>query len=124
MLQFISLFAVSILTTATAQLFFKKGVLRLGELNFSLPAALSLIAQIFQNVWILMGVFLFGISFLLWLFILSKLQLNVAYPIALSCELTLASIGSWFLFKEYLSIPQIGGIILILVGIFLLSTRG
>jgi len=118
--QVFLLLLISICATASAHLCFKKGVLRLGELDFSFSQVFSLIPQIFQNVWIMLGVGLFGISFILWLFVLSKLQINVAYPIALSCEVTLVTIASWFLFKEYLSPIQILGIVVIIVGIFLL----
>jgi len=114
------LLLVSICVTASAQICFKKGVLKWGGLDFSFSQALSLIPKIFQNAWIMSGVFLFGISFILWLFILSRLKLNVAYPIALSSEVTITTVVAWFLFKEYLSLAQILGIAIIIVGIFLL----
>ncbi len=122
--QVFLLLIVSIFTTVGAQLCFKKGVLKLGELNFSFAQTISLISQIFQNVWLLAGVCLFGISFILWLFVISKLQLNVAYPVVLSCQVALVSFGSWFLFKEYLSFFQIFGIVFIVLGIFLLLIKG
>ncbi len=118
------LLAISILATAGAQLCLKKGVLMLGELNFSIAGIFQLILRVFQNIYLAGGVFLFGFSFLLWLFVLSRIQLNIAYPIALSCEVTLAAIGAYFLFKEYLSLFQILGIVFIVVGIFLLLTKG
>ncbi len=64
MLQTILLFAVSVLTAAGAQLCLKKGVLKLGELSFSLSGIFSLIPDVLQNVWLLLGMFLFGISFI------------------------------------------------------------
>ena len=96
----------------------------LGELSFSIAGIFQLILRIFQNIYLMGGVFLFGFSFLLWLFVLSRIQLNIAYPIALSGEVALATIGAYFLFKEYLSLFQILGIVLIIVGIFLLLTKG
>ena len=114
------LLLICIISTASAQLCFKKGVLKWGGLDFSFSQALSLIPQIFQNFWIMLGVGLFGASFILWLFILSRLQLNVAYPIALSSEVIITTVVAWFLFKEYLSPLQILGIAVIIVGIFLL----
>lgn len=111
---------VDILTTAGAQLLFKKGVSEWGGMDFSFSQVLSLVPRIFQSVWILAGTFLFGVSFILWLFIISKIQLNVAYPIALSSTAILTSLVAWFLFKEYLSPVQIGGIAVIILGIFLL----
>lgn len=121
--QVFLLLAISILTTASAQLCLKKGILMLGELSFSPTGIFQLISRIFQNIYLFGGVVLFGFSFLLWLFVLSKIQLSIAYPIALSCEVTLAAIGSYFLFKEHLSLFQILGIIFVISGIFLLLAK-
>ncbi|MFH1841359.1 MAG: SMR family transporter [Candidatus Nealsonbacteria bacterium] len=118
------LFAVSVLTTVGAHLCFKKGVLKLGEITLSFPEIFNTIWHIVQNAWILLGVVLFGISFLTWLFILSKLQLNVAYPIIISIEATLVTVASWLLFHEYLSILQIVGIVCVIIGIILIAPKG
>lgn len=124
MVQTSLLFGISIFATVLAHLFFKKGVIKLGEIKFSFPEIFSVIGQIFQNVWILIGIVLFGISFLTWLFILSKLQLNIAYPIIISIEAVFVSSASWFLFHEYLSWLQILGIVFVIIGILLISPKG
>ncbi|MFH1462563.1 MAG: SMR family transporter [bacterium] len=118
--QVFLLLLISIFITASAHLCFKKAMIAFGSLDFSLHNILFLIPRIVQNAWLILGIFLFGASFILWLFILSKLQLNIAYPIAISCEVTLVTIGAWFLFKEYISPIQILGIVVIIIGIFLL----
>lgn len=115
---------IPIITAATAQIFFKKGISSFGDLNLSLTNALSLIPKILQNGWLLVGMFLFGISFLVYLFVLSKSQLSVAYPIIVSSGIIIISLASWFFFKETLSWFQIGGIVFIIFGIFLLATKG
>lgn len=114
------LFAISVLSTVSAHLCFKKGVLQLGEISFSLSG----IWHIIQNSWILLGGVLFVISFLTWLFIISKLQLNIAYPIIISIEAVLVAFTSWFLFHEYLSWIQILGIAFVIIGIILISPKG
>ena len=124
MTQIILISAVSILITVGANLFLKKGVMALGDLNFSFSGIFSAILNALQNAWILIGIFLYGVSFLLWLFIISKIQLNIAYPIVFSLQLILVAVASWFLFKEYLSLWQILGIALIMAGIFLLTVKG
>jgi multidrug transporter EmrE-like cation transporter len=120
MTQIFLLVAVSILTTVGAHLCFKQGVLKMGSLDFSFANIFALITQILQNFWVLFGIVLFGISFLLWLFIISKLQLNIIYPVVISLEVSLVTVGSWFLFREYLTLWQVLGIAVILAGIFLL----
>lgn len=118
--QIFLLLLLDIFATASAQLFFKKGVSQWGELNFSFSRLLSLIPQIFQNVWIIAGGFSIGIGFILWLFILSRMKLNIAYPIALSSGAVITTIAAWFLFGERLSLVQILGVLVVIIGIFLL----
>jgi len=114
---------IPILTAATAQVFFKKGVLTLGELSFSVQGFLGLIPRIFQNIWLMSGMALFGIAFLIYLFVLSKFQLNIIYPILVSSGIVIISLASWVFFKEALSWLQILGIVFIVFGIFLLQTK-
>ncbi len=111
---------ISILAAAAAQLSIKKGVLLLGQLEFSLPNLIDLIPRVLKNFYIISGLFLLGISFMLWIFIISKKQLNVVYPISSSLTIVLVAIFSWFLFQEKLFLYQILGIGLIIFGIFLI----
>ena len=124
--QIFFILAASILTTVGAQLFLKKGVLGLGNLNFSLSfsSIFSFIVRILQSGWLMAGLSLFGISFLVWILVLSKLQLNIAYPVVVSVNFLLITVASWFLFKEYLAFWQILGIAFIILGVFLLLKNG
>jgi len=115
--------AVSILFTVLAQLLFKKGMMVLGGLDFSLANVLSVIPNIFKNLYLLFGTIFFGIAFLLWFFVLSKLKLNIAYPISASLNLSLVVLGSWLFFRESVSFIQILGVVLIISGIFLIFAK-
>jgi len=112
--------AISILSTVVAQLLLKKGMLLMGRVEFSLPNLLNLFIQVFHNIYLFLGLIFFGVAFFFWLFILSKVQLNIVYPISTSLTLCLVTLVSWFLFKEYLSFYQILGIGLVVLGVFLL----
>ena len=114
------LLGTSIFLTVVAHLSLKKGMTLIGELEFSLPNLLNLIFQIFQNVYLFLGLIFFAAAFFLWLFVLSKIQLNIMYPISIGLNFALITIASWFLFKEYLSLSQIIGVGFIIFGIFLL----
>jgi len=117
-------FAASICATVSAQLLIKKGVLGIGQISFSSTNFLSVISQIVQNIWIMLGLFFFGISFLLWIFLLSRFQLNIVYPIVVSLNFALITVGSWFLFQEHLSVIQILGIAVIVAGVLLVVPKG
>jgi len=120
MYQTFLILIASVFFTVTAQLCLKKGILALGSLDASFSSFLSLIPRVFQNIWLMGGVFLYGISFLLWLFVISKIKLNTAYPIAASLNFSLVVLFSWLFFKEHLLPIQILGIAVIIFGIFLL----
>jgi len=120
MYQTFLILLASVLSTVVAQLCLKKGVLDLGNLNISINSFLGLIPRIFQNIWLMVGLSLYGISFLLWLFVISKIKMNTAYPIATSLNFSLVVLFSWLFFKEQLFPIQILGIAVIIFGIFLL----
>ncbi len=121
MFQPFLLLSICILSAAIAQFCLKKGVVRLGELNFSLSGIWNVILQIFQNPWLFVGMILFGSSFVVWLFVLPKFNLNIAYPISVATQIIILSVAGIFLLNESLSLLQIGGVAFIIFGIFLLS---
>ena len=104
---------IPIITAATAQILFKKGILAIGELEFSLSGVLNLIPKILQNAWLLSGMIIFGISFLVYLFVLSKSQLNIAYPIVVSAGIIIIFIVLIHIDKNVsCSAPKLGILIL------------
>lgn len=119
-MQIFIIFSIAILTTVVSQLLFKKGMLSLANMDFSLTNVFALIKQVSYSPYLLSGLFFYAISFLLWLFVLSKVKLSQAYPIT-SINFVLVLIASYYLFGEKLSLIQYFGILLIIVGVFALS---
>lgn len=119
MIQTFLILGICILTTVSAHLCIKKGVLAFGTLDFSISNFLGLIPRVLQNAWLMGGLFLLGISFCLWLLVISRIKLNMAYPVATSLNFCLIALGSWLLFREQLLPTQILGIAIIILGIFL-----
>jgi drug/metabolite transporter (DMT)-like permease len=117
------LIAIDIFALAAAQLMLKKGALLLGTMDFSLVNLWGLILAIFKNFYIFGGLFLMGIGFFTWLFILSRVNLSLIYPISASLTLVMIIAGSLLFFKESLDLSQIIGIAAIIFGIFLALHR-
>lgn len=103
--------------TVISQLLLKKSVF--GVVDFSLPLG-KLTISFLKNPFFLAGVVSFGLAFILWILVLSKMKLSVAYPISTALNLSLVAIVSYVLFKEQLSPVQMSGIGIIIFGIFLL----
>lgn len=114
------LLGIAIITTVLSQLFFKQGMLAIGNINFSLSQMWSLIVNILKSPYLLIGLFFYGISFLLWLVVISKIKLSIAYPLT-SLNFVLVVIASYFLYGERLSLLQYISIVLIIIGIITLT---
>lgn len=119
-MQVVFIFAAAILTVVASQLLFKRGMLDLAGMNFSLSNAYLLIKHVFSSPFLLGGLFFYAVSFLLWLFVISKIKLSLAYPIT-SINFVLVLIASYYFFDERLSLFQYLGIALIIIGVVALS---
>ena len=65
----------------------------------------------------LIGIFCYGFSFLLWMFIVSKMDLTVAMPLSIALVNTLVVIGSCLFLKEKISLYQGIGIFIVIFGV-------
>jgi multidrug transporter EmrE-like cation transporter len=107
----------SVLLGVCGQLSMKKGVSLLPEVSItSIP---SILKTIFQP-YVFCGLVLYGISAVIWLYVISKFPLSVAYPM-LSMGYVLVMVLSCILFKEPLTVIKIVGALCICFGVFLIS---
>lgn len=90
----------------------------LWKLGLMKPSGYSL--KLFYNPLILSGVMVYGMSTVLWLFILSKVPFSVAYPLN-SFAYVLSVLVGFFIFKESLSIQKLIGILLIIGGVVFIT---
>lgn len=67
------------------------------------------------------GAILYLSSFIIWLYILSRNSVSVAYPISIGATLGFVAIGASVFLGERVSFLQIVGMMLLLSGIFLIS---
>jgi drug/metabolite transporter (DMT)-like permease len=68
-----------------------------------------------------LGFLFYACGFILWMVILSKFKLNVAFPIAMSLFFIVSSLGSYFFLKESFGIQNMIGILLCFGGIWLIT---
>ena len=118
----IAMILLSVGLAAVAQLALKHGMNevndRLAPATFSLngPSLRALVAQPF--VW--GGLFLFGLSALVWLVVLSRASLSFAYPFA-ALTYVLILLFDMFVLDETVPPLRWGGVGFIAIGIFLIS---
>ena len=120
-LPVLGLILLSVSLSAAAQVLFKFGMSSESvRTAMAGGSAMSKGLAVFLNPAILGGLSLYGIGTVLWLGVLSRIQVSQAYPfVGLGFVLT-ALIG-YALFGDTLGPLRIGGIALVMAGIYLIA---
>jgi len=116
---------LSVLLTSGAQILLKYGMTR-PAMKIALADRASPLVP-FQAIAtspaVLLGMACFGLSAVVWLFVLAKIPLSTAYPfIAIGIIITV--VGGRFLFAEPVSLLKLFGIALVIVGILCVGSSG
>jgi multidrug transporter EmrE-like cation transporter len=106
----------------SGQILLKKGLRSFSDLELS-SFLLKISVIVFQPV-ILLALLCYVIGIIAYLFLLSKVELTSVYPICTSLTFGGITFFGWLLLNEPLSWPKISGIILIIIGIFLIERFG
>jgi multidrug transporter EmrE-like cation transporter len=98
-------------------------ILKLGSRS-GLPISLAEGRLVFNlNAYTIGGLILYGISFMLYIYLISKFDLGYIIPLAAAFIYVLIFIASYFVFKEPFTLFKIMGITLIIGGIVLLGIK-
>ena len=114
------LILLGVLLNAGAQLLLKAGMNHIGEFAFSWSNALPIGFKAFTNPYILTGLGSYVISVLVWMMVLSRVQVSYAYPM-LSIGYIVNAVAAYFIFDETLSATRLLGIFVIILGVFLIA---
>lgn len=120
-MAFYQLLLVSVVFNVTANILLKKGVLSFGGISGEKTKVLIELSKAAVNPFIIVGLALYGLSFLIWLRVLSFNDLSKSYPIFAACVFLLTTIGSMSFLNEHVSFLRVIGIVIMLVGIFIVS---
>jgi multidrug transporter EmrE-like cation transporter len=71
-----------------------------------------------------LGALSYAASFVLWLVVLARVPLSVAYPIAVGTTIAFSTLFAWLLLREPVSVRMLLGLVLIVVGVTLVSSGG
>ncbi|BAH06396.1 SMR family transporter [Clostridium kluyveri] len=115
----IPLILISVFLGAMGQVLVKYGAVNL-ELNFTIKYLLPSIFNILKNMPVMLGIISYGLSFLIWIKVLSKVELSYAYPMV-SLGYVITMMFSYFVFKENISLIRILGVVFIILGVVLVS---
>ena len=108
----------SVLLNALAQLLIRKGMLQIGSVGVG--NIVENIIPMISNLWLWGAMLSYAVSILMWMSVLSKVEVSYAYPF-LSVGYIVAAVAGYALFNENLSITRIAGIVVICIGVILIS---
>jgi drug/metabolite transporter (DMT)-like permease len=112
------LILVSVMLGSTGQFLFKKGMQAFGQVTVT--DIWAQLVKILLIPYIPLGFLCFGVSSILWLVVVSKMELSYAYPMV-SLGYLIVVLASWLFLGEHLSLLRIVGVALICVGVALVS---
>ena len=110
----------SVLLLVGGQASLKHGLIKSGGISSESMTMLSAWATVLSQPYVLIGFGLYGAASMLWLRVLTELELSRAYPlVSLSYAFSLVA-GKW-LFHDDLNVTRIVGVVLIIVGASVVS---
>jgi multidrug transporter EmrE-like cation transporter len=119
-LQYFPLILICVILNTISQLLLKMGMQAVGHFEFNLQNVPGIGWKVVTNYYILGGLSCYVISVVLWLLALSRMDVSVAYPMA-SLGYIATAIAGYFLLQEDLSLTKVLGILVIMIGVYLVS---
>jgi len=102
------------------QLCMKKGMSLVGIAGLNPGKMLIFLGRALSTPLVLAGFFAYALGSLIWLIIISRVDLSFAYPL-ISIGYILVAIFSWWLFNENINWMRWLGTVIIILGVILIS---
>jgi multidrug transporter EmrE-like cation transporter len=115
-----ALVMTGVLLNAVAQLALKASVSDTGIISLDMQSLMSSAGSLVTNLWLWVGLICYGISVVVWILALSRVDVSIAYPM-LSIGYIVNAIAASHLFDEPLGISKVVGIGIIIVGVYILA---
>jgi drug/metabolite transporter (DMT)-like permease len=119
----VGMILVSVTLAALAQLTLKAGINQVTDGSGTVTVSATSIKAIVTNLLVWGGLALFGVSAIVWIFVLSRTSLSFAYPFVALTYLIIVVVDRFVLHE---SVPPVrwAGVGLIMAGIVLVSRTG
>ncbi len=114
-----SLILTGVMLNAAAQILMKMGTNAIGHFEFSTANIVPIGWRLATEWHIVVALFCYAISVVVWILALSRVQVSIAYPM-LSLGYVAVAFATWWLFNEPLTATKLAGIGVIIVGVVIL----
>ncbi len=118
--RYLPLILAGVLLNALAQLSLKQGMRSIGHFSFSVESLLKMSCTIGLNPFVLAGLTCYVVSVVIWLLVLSRVEVSYAYPL-LSVGYIVTALAGWQLFDEAMDLTRWSGIGVICCGVWLIT---
>lgn len=103
-----------------AQVLLKTAMNHIGTFSFTLPNIVPVGIKIVTSPFIISGLFCYVLSVAVWLMVLSRNDVSMAYPLT-SIAFILTALTACLFLGEHLSLIRVIGIFVIMLGIYLIT---
>ena len=115
-----TLLLFNVILSVLGQILLKQGMNQVGEISGSFQQMAPKLIQALMNPFVVGGIGVYGSTTLIWLVVLSRIKLSVAYPM-ISLGYIFSILFSWLLFKEDVPKIRVLGAFVICIGVYLVS---
>lgn len=115
----ILLLVLAIIFNATANILMKLGAKQMGSVGVNLDSVKAFVT----NPFIWAGLVSFGLALMFYTYVLTKMNLSVAYPLITSLGFLIVVSFSVFYLHESVNWMHMLGLVLVLAGLFLITQR-
>jgi multidrug transporter EmrE-like cation transporter len=109
-----------VMLNAVAQLALKAATRATGPVQLRADTWASTLWTLAHQTPLWIGLTCYGVSVLLWIATLSRVDVSLAYPM-LSLGYIVAALAGWYFFGEVLSVQRIVAICVIIAGVYLIA---
>jgi len=109
-----------VVCNVAAQILLKTAMIRIGRFEFESANFFPIAIQAATSPWIISGVLIYVASLVIWLMILSRVEVSLAYPLV-SLGYVLNAFVAYWLLGEQVTMLRLLGITVILAGVFLVA---
>ena len=109
----------SVLLNALAQILLKSGMKNFSDIDLK-NNIIQTTLSISLNPYIITGFISYGISIILWLWVLSKVDVSLAYPFQ-ALGYIIVTILAWLIFQENINLTRIIALMFITIGLIILA---
>jgi multidrug transporter EmrE-like cation transporter len=120
MTTIVLLVMTGVLLNTTAQILLKAGMIQIGQFEFAIENMVPIGLKVATNLPIISGLTCYGVSLILWLMVLSRVPVSIAYPLA-SLGYVINAFAAHYFLGEPLSAIRLLGVFIILGGVYLVA---